>query len=42
MAKDWTFQLCHTLMEGSMCADFLTKLGTRSTIDLLIVLNPPA
>jgi len=25
-----------------MCADFLVKLGTRSTSDLLIVLNPPA
>jgi len=42
MAKDWTFQLRHTLKEGNMCADFLVKLGTRSTSDLLIVLNPPA
>jgi len=25
-----------------MWADFLAKLGTRSTSDLLIVLNPPA
>jgi len=42
MAKDWTFQLRHTLKEGNMCADFLAKVGTRSTSDLLIVLNPPA
>ena len=42
MAKNWTFRLCHTLREGNMCADFLAKLGTRSTSDLLIVLNPPA
>jgi len=41
IAKDWTFQLCHTLKEGNMCADFLAKLGTRSSSDLLIVLNPP-
>ena len=41
MAKDWTFQLWHTLMEGNMCADFLAKLGTRSTSDLLIVINSP-
>jgi len=25
-----------------MCVDFLAKLRTRSTSDLLIVLNPPA
>jgi len=37
MIKDWTFQLCHT---RNMCADFLAKLGTRSTSDLLIVFNP--
>lgn len=28
--------------EDNMCADFLAKLGTRSTSDLLFVLNPPA
>jgi len=39
MAKDWTFQLCHNLKEGNMCAYFLVKLGTRSTSDLL--LKPP-
>jgi len=42
MAKDWTFQLRHTPREGNMCVDFLAKLGTRSTSDLLIVLNPSA
>ena len=42
MAKDWTFNLCHTLREGNMCADFLAKLGTRYTSDLLIVFDPPA
>jgi len=42
VAKDWTFQLCHTLREGNMCDDFLAMLETRSTSDLLIVLSPPA
>jgi len=42
MAKDWTFQLRHTLRECNMCVHFLAKLGKRSTSDLLIMLNPPA
>jgi len=42
MTKDWTIQLRHTLREDNMCPDFLAKLGTRSTSDLLIVLNPLA
>jgi hypothetical protein len=42
MVNGWTFQLCHTLTEGNMCADFLVKLRTRPTNDLLIVLNPSA
>lgn len=42
MIASWTFQLCHTLMEGNMCADFLAKLKTKTTDDLLVVLNRPA
>jgi hypothetical protein len=41
MAKDWTFQLCHTLRKGNMCAEFLVKFGIRSMNDLLIMFNHP-
>ncbi|MCI01970.1 hypothetical protein A2U01_0023000, partial [Trifolium medium] len=33
----------HTIhLEGNMCADYLAKLGTRSTNGLLMVLDPLA
>lgn len=39
MITPWTFQLCHTLMEGNMCADFLAMHKTKTTDDRLVVLN---
>ena len=31
----------HTLREGNQCADFMTKLGASSNIDLLLHKSPP-
>ena len=33
--------ICHTLREGNQCADFMTKLGASSDIELLHYASPP-
>jgi hypothetical protein len=41
LAKDWTVRLYHAFREGNMSAEVLTKLGTRTTSNLVILNNPP-
>jgi len=33
--------VCHTLLKGNQCADFITKLGSSSNIEFLLHASPP-
>lgn len=40
MVKDWEYQLCHTFRKEDMYSNYLAKLETMSTSDMLILLDP--